>query len=66
MRKAGMGSYGSTVLHFGRYKDWEIEDIPNSYLEWLLEQDWFENRSEFDAIQDEMRYREEVGIDVGE
>jgi len=28
------------VLHFGKYKGQDLEDVPDHYLEWLDEQDW--------------------------
>ena len=33
-----------TKMPFGKYKDTHIEDLPYSYLTWLLEQTWFEKK----------------------
>ena len=32
------------TLPFGKYKDYEIEDVPSDYLEWLLEHDVLKSR----------------------
>lgn len=29
------------IIPFGKYKSFPIEEVPDSYLDWLLEQDWF-------------------------
>lgn len=32
------------IMPFGKFKDEMLMDIPRSYLEWCLEQDWFEEK----------------------
>lgn len=49
---------------FGKYKDILIADVPNHYLNWLMEQDWF--ISKFVELQEqveiELKYREQHNI----
>jgi len=33
-------------MPFGKYVDEDIRDICSNYLEWLMEQDWFEEEFE--------------------
>jgi len=49
-------------MSFGNYIDEDIEDIPNSYLNWLLLQEFFEDAAEFKEVQDEMAYRKNWNI----
>jgi len=51
---------------FKAHKGKPVEDIPRSYLEWLLEQSWFcdpanGNDRAIKAIQTELAYRERHG-----
>jgi len=48
------------TLPFGKFKGQDIEDVPNSYLVWLLDQMWFsQNYPEgASAIHTELTYRE--------
>ncbi len=47
------------VMPFGKYKDYDIETVPNSYLEWLLEQEWVEEKYShlIDVIEEELETR---------
>lgn len=38
-------------MPFGKYKGTYIEDLPYSYLTWLLEQSWFEKQYKFLMIE---------------
>lgn len=29
------------VITFGKYRDQPLKDVPSSYLDWLIGQDWF-------------------------
>jgi uncharacterized protein (DUF3820 family) len=47
------------VLPFGKYKGQEIETVPDSYLHWCLEQDWFCEKfpDKLDDLNQELQYR---------
>ena len=47
------------TLPFGKYKYAGIEDVPESYLEWLLEQEFFETdfKEGYEAVTKELEYR---------
>jgi uncharacterized protein (DUF3820 family) len=51
------------VIPFGKHKDEPVEDIPRSYLEWLLEQEWFCAREKegVKAIETELEFRDRNG-----
>lgn len=48
------------TIPFGKYEGQDIEDIPDFYLEWLLDQMWFAQNypEEANAIHTELTYRE--------
>lgn len=48
------------ILPFGKYKNVPIEDVPISYLNYLLEQDWFCDKfsNKVSLIQKEISFRE--------
>jgi len=48
------------TMPFGKHKGKDIEDLDASYLEWLLEQEWFcsKNHTAVEAIKKELEYRE--------
>jgi len=54
------------LLPFGKFKGKAIDEVPDSYLTWLLEQDWFEEKFEdlFDDVQAEINWRKEVNYHV--
>jgi len=56
------------TLPFGKFKGKDIEDVPNSYLKWLLEQNWMitKYRSTLPIIEKELDYRERFDITVEE
>lgn len=47
---------------FGKFKGKDIEDIPNSYLQWASEN--FDNMSDelTEAINEELKYRKQFDI----
>ncbi len=51
-------------MPFGKYKGTLIADIPNNYLFWIMEQDWFVK--EFPTIKEqvviEIKYRQKFNI----
>lgn len=51
------------TLPFGKHKGEDIEDIPDSYLSWLLDSEWFEKRYPYriKAVEQELAYREQTG-----
>jgi hypothetical protein len=53
------GEVSLWIIPFGRHRG-PIEDAPKSYLEWLLEQDWFcvQNPEGVKAIENELKFRE--------
>jgi len=52
-----------SILTFGKYKWWDVEDIPDNYLEWLLEQDWL-NPDLYDEIEEVMAIRTRSHVQV--
>lgn len=48
----------------GVHKDKDIEDVPNQYLEYILEQDWFEKKYPdlMKAAEKELEYRNKFNI----
>lgn len=50
----------------GKYKDTEIDIIPNSYLVWVLRQDWFLDK--FPNLSNvalaELEWRKKNGVDI--
>lgn len=54
------------VLPFGKFKGQPIEDLPSSYLQWLLEQDFFCDGYPMGlrAVDQELGFREQFGHDI--
>ena len=54
-----------TAMPFGLHMGKEITDIPRSYLNFLLEQDWFEEKFPdlFNEIEEELEIRTRSYID---
>ncbi len=49
------------ILPFGKYKGQGIEDIPDSYLDWLTGMSWFKEKfpKERAIILKELKYRDD-------
>jgi uncharacterized protein (DUF3820 family) len=56
------------ICPFRAHKGKPVEDIPEGYLQWLTEQDWFcdKYKEGLKAIQIELAYRERHGSNVKE
>lgn len=56
--------YEDKPLPFGKHKGELICDVPASYLNWLLEQDWFAEKHKklMDLVKIELKYRDDFGI----
>lgn len=54
-------------MPFGKHKGEHIEDVPTSYLTWLVEQEWCEEKfySLYDAALIEIEYRKMWGDQDG-
>lgn len=48
-----------STIPFGKHKGRDIEDIPTSYLEWVICESWFEEKYPLlvEEIDDEIKYR---------
>jgi uncharacterized protein (DUF3820 family) len=57
-----------TPMPFGKYKGKLICDLPNSYIFWLLDQDWVVKDwpNLYEQIQIENQYRDKFGFDEDE
>jgi len=55
---------GAGIMSFGRYRGSYIGEVPNSYLSWLLRQDWFEDKDEFEDVESELRWRNDNNVYV--
>jgi uncharacterized protein (DUF3820 family) len=67
MGKLGHGmSEGTAVMSFGQYRGCSISEIPDSYLKWLSETDWFEKKYPKlqEAINAELAYRYDTGSEL--
>ena len=55
-----------SVLPFGIFKGQSIEDVPNSYLDWMLSEGMLEENSCYNyllkPIEEELAYRKEFNI----
>ena len=51
------------TIPFGKHEGEDIEDVETSYLEWLVDQDWFENKfaKGLEAVREELSYRDQFG-----
>jgi hypothetical protein len=60
------GGRSDVILECGvrEHRGKAIGGLSNSYLSWLLRQDWFERESEFEDVQDEMDWRRENRVYV--
>lgn len=57
-------SYRDMKIPFGKHRGELLADIPNSYLEWLLEQEFFEEKfpEHYTMSKKEMEYRRKFNI----
>jgi hypothetical protein len=48
-----------SILTFGTHKDKDIEDVPSSYLRYLLESNWFDEKYPelVKEVEEELGYR---------
>jgi len=53
-------------IPFGKYKGKDIEDIPNSYLNWIVGEDWFKVKYKdlCNTIRKELKYRKDFDIKI--
>jgi uncharacterized protein (DUF3820 family) len=51
------------TFSFGKFKGQDVEDIPDRYLEHLLEQEWFCEKygHKVNVLEKELKYREQFG-----
>jgi len=61
-----MGDHRRCIWPVGKWKDKEIDIVPNSYILWCLEQDWFLDKyPNFSNIAlAEMEWRDKHGVEV--
>jgi uncharacterized protein (DUF3820 family) len=54
-----MADDDSIILHFGKFRGKDLEDVPSDYLEWLLRQEWLEEKySKYvEPIEMELKFR---------
>ena len=55
-------------IPFGKFKGIDIEDIPDSYLEWISGELWFRSREPnlHENIKKELKYRERFDLHIGD
>lgn len=68
MAESGERGYEDIRMPFGQHKDKLLADIPNSYLDWLLDQEWMETKHPnlFRLAGLEKHYRTEFDIEIDE
>ena len=67
MSKLGKNmSDGESVIPFGRFKGHRIGEVPDSYLIWLSESDWFEKKFPDlqERVNEELAFREDQGLQI--
>jgi uncharacterized protein (DUF3820 family) len=57
-------TYEDKPFPFGAHRDVLICDVPKSYLNWILEQEWFEEKFKdlYDLVKLEIAYRDKWHI----
>ena len=57
------GEYGEVRIPFGKHVGDQIGDLPESYMRWCLDQDWFEKQYPelVEAMENELRFRDKWG-----
>ena len=65
-KSVGRESYRDMKIPFGKHKGELLADIPNSYLEWLLDQEFFEEKFQqhWKMTKKELEYRDKFNIYV--
>jgi uncharacterized protein (DUF3820 family) len=60
------GEHGELIVDFGKYRGCTLAEVPDSYLRWCLEQDWFEGKyAEYvEPFEDELRWRDVMEVRV--
>lgn len=55
-------------MPFGKFKDKDLEDVPDSYLQWFIGEDDIvaRNKDLCDNIKKELKYRERFDLPVKE
>ena len=55
-------------LPFGKYKNKDVEDVPDSYLAWLKGESWFKKQfpEQHTIISKELKYREQFDLHIKE
>lgn len=53
------GDYGEEVVPFGKHAGKQVGDVPESYMRWCLDQEWFETQYPelMVAFENELRFR---------
>jgi len=54
------GDQAEKRLTFGKYRGQQLGDVPESYLRWCLDQEWFEKQypDMVDPFESELRFRD--------
>ena len=60
------GTRPLAVMTFGKHKDKDIEEVPDSYLRWMIDQEWAEDRYPelVEAANVELKYRSDFNKHV--
>lgn len=53
-------------IPFGKYRDWDIEDVPDSYLIWLKGEVWLKEKFKdiVPIIEKELKYRNDFDLHI--
>ena len=54
-------------IPFGIHRDTDIEEVPDSYLNWLQGEQWFRDnfKSEAEIVKKELKYRNQFDLHIG-
>lgn len=68
MAESGEKGYEDIALPFGKYKGKLLADVPNSYLNWLLDQEFVEEKYSklYQIAKLEKHYRQQFDIHIDE
>lgn len=55
-------------IPFGKFKGSDIEDVPDSYLKWVIGEDWFKEKFKdlCGNIKKELKYRDDFDLHIKE